>query len=111
MTTIDFDTNWDAACDSAKATPIGERMTAAGYHPVRTGHGNGPNEALAWSKTLADERYVWIYDEKGGLGLDGGSRWFGELRAADGDEQDCSLGTLDELVAWAEACAAEPAHG
>ncbi len=112
--TLDFANQWDAARAAAKATPLGQRMVAAGYDIARTGE-----DTLAWNKTLQYGYWVWI-DYAGGLGLapglearEGDTRWVAILFTDQGDELDATRGTLDHVMAWAanHAQPAEVANG
>ncbi len=88
---------FDAVCTAAKATAVGERMTAEGYHPAHTGGG-----CMVWEKVLPSGDYLWICDEGNGLGDSLTEPYLVGYYGSDGHEWESgdTVASLEAAIAW-----------
>jgi len=95
-----FRTWFEGVTAEAAATAVGRSMADAGFGVQHTGGG-----CLAWERTAADGRYVYVTDDDAGLGTNGaGSEWYVGRYNADGEDedQDGPFATLAEAIEAAD---------
>ena len=92
--------NWFANVEkTAPLTPVGQRMTAAGFHVAHTGGG-----CLCWEKIGGDGRCLWVCDAANGLGERLSERFLVGLYAKEGELiKEDSVADLDAALAWCNA--------